>query len=101
MIHQVAGFIRWKLEQDDGVNLMAGIVSDANSRELMEWLAEASENMNDDTFHRVHSFQAVIALDDHLEITGLYREMAEEQEKGDQAIADEEQSIRYGARMPL
>lgn len=104
MIHQVAEFIEWMLEQSSGEDQLAEIISCANNKMLMESLAEISRNMNVPAYHRHYAMKSVIVLDDYLEIEGWYNVMKEDKENsepGCEGIAEQDKDNAYSARWPL
>jgi len=104
MISQVAEFIEWVLGQQDGENTLAEIMCVANTKQLMESLAEVSQNMVLPINHRHYAMQSVIVLDDHLEKEGWYSAMKEDKEsteEGCDGIAEQLALDKFNARLPL
>lgn len=84
MIHQVAEFIKWKLELDGGnEDELAVIISEANTKTLIDQLSDVSQDMNNIVELRAFALMSVIALDDYLQKEGWYKVMDEDKEQGE------------------
>lgn len=112
---RLAKFIKWMDDKEQVAQLVAECIMLDDSDDIVDALEDSSIAV-------IHGNQKVIGVDhaaagrtlhhkfDHFldndkssrsDNCTWYQAMEEDQEDGDQAILDEEQSIRYNTRMPL